>query len=113
MSKYVSAFLAPYVALLHWITGTPKANARTALQDAVRAMYRAEAEVTYHDKLIEHFDSEARTMDPHADWHLFAQLKDKWAEHLDEHKREHRRHCQTRAKVEACKARLAKLEKTS
>lgn len=110
MKNYLLAVKNGTLAFWHAFRGHPLANARDAHQASVRALYRAQAERDYHAQLAEWFDDQARGMDPHSDWHLFAQLKDKWQEHIDEKGLEVRKLRQTQARLEASKARLAKLE---
>lgn len=110
MKNYLIAIKNGALAFWHAFRGHPLANARTAHLDAVRTLYRANAEVAYHAQLVAYFDDQAASMDPHDDWHLFAQLKDKWQEHLNEKELEHRKLKQAQGKMDASFTRLTRLE---
>ena len=96
-----------------WYALTRDHTIESARQDhraAVRRLYRASAEMGYHQELIDYFNDKTYAMDPHIDWHYFASLKDAWVEHSQELAIEHKRYNEAQAIVKATEARLAKLQ---
>lgn len=99
----VQAFLEP-------VLGPPLIEARQKHREAIRAVHRANAEVTYHETLAATFDRLARMQDPHEDWHHFAMLKDTWLEHVTEGEVEKKRLAKAKELMGASLLRVQKLE---
>lgn len=112
MKHYLQAARSGLLAFWHAFRGHPLTNARDEHKGALQAVCRAAAEVNYHGDLAHHFDSEARRLDPHQDWHYFASLKDSWLEHVQLMEKEQHHLQAANARLTAAGERLQTLLRT-
>lgn len=84
----------------------PMQRANNSLKDAIGALSRVEAEIKYHQRLYEFFNTQATAMNPHKLWWEFATAKDAAKHHQFEMELEQRRLDGAKARLEAAKQRV-------
>lgn len=105
--------LAKLFPFLYSLLGDRVYNARNLVHEAMKDVCTREATATYHKSLRAYFAKEAEAIDPNQDWNRFAELKDAWQAEGNELEVAERRTATARAKLEARRKQLSKLESAS
>jgi hypothetical protein len=105
--------LAKLFPFLYSLLGDPVYNARARVHDAMKDVCTRESQATYHRSLHVYFAEEAEAIDPHQDWNRFAELKNAWQDEWNNLMVADRRVSVARAKLDARRKQLTKLESAS
>lgn len=91
------------------LLGNPITRAAEALKAAAMVHAQAVSSVKYHQMMLEFYNQQALTANPHEHWWEFAAAKDSAKHHTEELQTESRLEAQAKARLDACRERLRML----